>query len=34
MEDVDEEEAEEVVGVEDQIFEKQLSVQYFFLIFP
>ena len=30
MEDVDEEEAEEVVGVEDQIFEKQLSVQYFF----
>ena len=34
VEDVDEEEAEEVVGVEDQIFEKQLSVQYFFLIFP
>ena len=34
VEDVDEDEAEEVVGVEDQIFEKQLSVQYFFLIFP
>ena len=34
VEDVDEEEAEGVVGVEDQIFEKQLSVQYFFLIFP
>ena len=34
VEDVDEEEAEPVLGIEDRIFEKHLNVQYFFLLFP